>query len=72
MSRIWAGAAPSPAKHEFTPEQIEQGIALALRDRELTVIPGLVKLLAVQDPVRAQRVLDALRGRYTMDLTGKS
>jgi hypothetical protein len=53
-------------KHEFTPDQIEHGIARAVQDREFDVIPGLVKLLAVQAPDRAQRVLDALQGRYTV------
>jgi len=54
---------------EFTPDQIMEGIASALRERRLDVIPGLLKLLAVQDPDRAQSVLDAfdvasgLRGR---------
>jgi hypothetical protein len=56
-------------EHEFTPDQIEEGIAHAVRDREFTVIPGLVRLLAVQSPERAQRVLDALQGRYTVDLS---
>jgi hypothetical protein len=55
----------------FTPEEIEAGIARAVRDREFVIIPALVKLLAVQSPERAQAVLDALRGRVTvvMDLS---
>jgi hypothetical protein len=57
--------------HEFTPDQIEEGIALALKDREFSVIPALVQLLAVQSPERAQRVLDALQGRYTVNLVGE-
>lgn len=54
--------------HEFTPDQIEQGIASAVRDREFNVIPGLIKLLALKDPVRAQDVLDQLRGRVTIEV----
>jgi putative heme iron utilization protein len=54
------------SEHEFTPDQIEQGIAKAVQEREFDVIPSLVKLLAVQDPHRAQRVLDALHGRVTL------
>ncbi|WP_020658368.1 hypothetical protein [Amycolatopsis benzoatilytica] len=54
------------ADHEFTPDQIEHGIACAVRERNLDVIPGLVQLLAVQDPARAQTVLDALRGKATI------
>lgn len=55
-------------EHEFTPDQIEETIAHAVRERDFAVIPGLVKLLAVQSPERAQRALDALQGRYTVDL----
>jgi hypothetical protein len=44
----------------FTADQIEAGIARALRDRELTVIPSLIKLLAVKDPPRAQAVFDTI------------
>jgi hypothetical protein len=44
--------------HEFTPDQIVQGINCAITDREFAVIPSLIKLLAVQDPHLAQGVLD--------------
>lgn len=54
--------------HEFTPDQIEEGIAHAVRAREFSVIPSLVRLLAVQSPDRAQRAFEALQGRYTVDL----
>lgn len=47
-------------EHVFTPEQILEGINRALRDRELYVIPGLIRLLAIQDPHKAQEVLDAI------------
>lgn len=43
-----------------TAEQIEQGIANAIGDREFGVVPSLIKLLAVKDPHRAQAVLDTL------------
>ena len=55
-------------QHEFTPDQIEEAIARAVEEREFDVIPGLVKLLAVQSPDRAQQALDALQGRYTVNL----
>lgn len=58
-------------EHVFTPDQIEAGIARALEERELTMVPGLVRLLAVQDPHRAGLVLEALQGRVTFDLTRK-
>lgn len=54
------------ADHEFTPDQIEHGIACAVKERLFDVIPGLLELLAVQDPARAQAVLDALRGKATI------
>jgi hypothetical protein len=44
---------------DFTPDEIVAGIAQAVADREFGVIPGLVKMLAVKDPDRAQAVLDA-------------
>lgn len=58
--------------HEFTPDQIEDAIARAVKDHEFDVIPSLVRLLAVQSPDRAQRVLDALQGRYTVNLVGEA
>ena len=58
--------------HEFTPDQIEEAIALAVKDREFSVVRSLVRLLAVQSPKRAQRALDALQGRYTVNLRGEA
>lgn len=58
---------PQP-EHEFTPDQIEQGIAQAVQDREFDVIPGLIKLLAAQDPRRAQEALNALHGRVKLEV----
>lgn len=46
--------------HEFTSDQISETIATAIRDREFEVVPGLIRLLAVQDPGRAQEVLDTI------------
>lgn len=72
--RSQAGKRPSMAEHVFTPEQIEQGIEQALHDRELEIVPSLLRLLAVQDPHRAACLLevvkDALKGRVaiTVDL----
>ena len=57
--------------HEFTPDQIEDAIAQAVRDREFSVIPSLVRLLAAQSPERAQRALDALQGRYAVDFNSQ-
>lgn len=53
-------------EHVFTPDQIVAGIGRAVEGREFYIIPGLVRLLAAQDPQRAQAVLDALRGRVTV------
>jgi hypothetical protein len=47
------------SEHEFTPDQIVSGIHQAMKDRELNVIPSLIKLLATQVPYRAQDILDA-------------
>lgn len=44
----------------FTPDEIVAGIERAIHERELHVVPALIKLLAVQDPQRAQAVLDTI------------
>lgn len=46
--------------HEFTSDQISETIAHAIRKRDFEVIPGLMRLLAVQDPTAAQAILDAV------------
>lgn len=46
--------------HEFTSDQITETIAIAIRDREFEVVPGLIRLLALQDPGRAQLILDTV------------
>lgn len=48
-------------RHEFTPDEIEAGIVRAIHDRELEIVPSLIKLLALQDPARAQAVLDTVK-----------
>jgi len=47
--------------HEFTSDQITETIATAIRERDFEVVPGLVRLLALQDPNRAQEVLDTIQ-----------
>ncbi len=42
--------------HEFTDEQIEQGIASALAEQNIAVVPSLIALLAAQNPERAELV----------------
>jgi len=46
---------------EFTSEQIIQGIAAAIREHDFKVVPGLIKLLALQDPVQAQDLLESMK-----------
>ncbi|MEK6443578.1 hypothetical protein [Pseudonocardia sp. T1-2H] len=64
-----AGRAGADRGHLFTPDEIVAGVERAVGEREFAVIPGLVKLLARQDPGRAQEVLDALRGRVRVTVT---
>lgn len=45
---------------EFTAEQITAGIAKAIKARDFEAVPGLIRLLALQDPDAAQSVLDAV------------
>lgn len=49
---------PVVTGREFTPDEITEGIAQAIHDRQFDVVPGLIGLLAIQDPKRAQDVLD--------------
>lgn len=41
---------------EFTDEQIERGIHHALMGQDIEVIPGLIALLALQNPKRADEI----------------
>jgi hypothetical protein len=56
------------SEREFTSDEIEAGIAHAVKNCDFHIIPALVKLLAVQDPTRAQAVLDALYGRVKLEI----
>lgn len=47
--------------HQYTPDQIVDAIVKALHDGEVTAVPGLIGLLALQDPQRAQDVYDTLQ-----------
>lgn len=47
--------------HDFTSDQITESIAFAIRERDFVVVPGLVGLLALQDPDRALEVLDTFK-----------
>lgn len=47
--------------NEFTADQIADAISKALREHEVTVIPGLIKLLALKDPTRAQAIYDTIQ-----------
>jgi hypothetical protein len=42
--------------HEFSVEDIEKGIHHALRAQDVQAIPGLLKLMALQDPERAEEL----------------
>lgn len=52
--------------HEFTPDEIIEGITKAIHDRELAVVPNLIALLAIQDPRRAQDILDTIELARTL------
>lgn len=41
---------------EFTDAQIEAGITAALAEQNVAVVPGLIALLALQNPARAEVV----------------
>lgn len=65
---------------EYTADQIAAAIETALRDREVQVVPSLLKMLAVRDPQRAQAMLDTItmgidlnrRLRHTADEAGET
>jgi hypothetical protein len=56
--------------YEFTPDQIVEGIEQAIHDGEVAVVPSLIKLLAVQDPRRAQQVLDTIEAGIAISRAG--
>lgn len=45
---------------EFTDEQVEQAVHVALKEHDVKVIPGLLHILAAQNPQRAQEILDEI------------
>lgn len=46
---------------KYTDEQILEAINQAIRDRELDVIPSLLKVLALQAPEKAQAAMDLMK-----------
>lgn len=44
----------------LTAERIEAGIASAIQKRDWQAVEGLIKILAIKDPERAQTVYDTL------------
>ena len=45
---------------EFTDSQLAEGINAALQARDFHAVADLVRLLALQNPVRAREVLDVI------------
>ena len=45
---------------DYTPAQIEEGIAAALRARDFPAVVSLLKMLACRDPYRAQVVYESM------------
>ena len=48
------------ADDQYTPAQIEEGIANALKARDFPAVVSLLKMLALRDPHRAQVVYDSM------------
>lgn len=55
---------------EFTDAQIERGITLALKRQDIDVIPGLITLLALQNPRRADTIRQTIL--YGLDIATKA
>lgn len=55
---------------EFTVEQIEAAIPLAIRDQEFTAALGLVRLLALRDPDRARATLTEIHASIELARAG--
>ena len=45
----------------YSADDIAAAIASAIRDRELEAVPGLIALLALRDPRRAEVVLECIK-----------
>lgn len=54
---------------EFTDDQIERGIRLALGKQDIKAVPGLIALLAIQNPRRADMVRQTIL--YGLDLAAR-
>ncbi|WP_341945669.1 hypothetical protein [Microbacterium sp. LWH11-1.2] len=54
---------------EFTDAQIERGIHLALEKQDINAIPGLIRLLALQNPSRADMVRQTIL--YGLDIAAR-
>jgi hypothetical protein len=52
---------------EFTDDQILTAIGDALRESNIAVVPGLIRLLALQNPDAAQTVMDAIVVRRCLE-----
>lgn len=48
------------AEPKFTPDEICQGIASAVKARDFPAVISLLKLLALQDPVQASVVYESM------------
>lgn len=46
---------------EYTADQIEQGIASAIKAHDFPAVVSLLKMLAVRDPRRAEVVYEAMK-----------
>jgi hypothetical protein len=56
--------------HGYTADQLVDAITAALHDRELTAVPGLLRMLAVADPRLAQQALDTIHLGLTLGRLG--
>lgn len=56
-----------PQRPDYTADQICDGIASALKERDFPAVVSLLTMLAVRDPARAQVVYDAMRGEGMFD-----
>jgi len=46
--------------NDYTADQIIEGITKALQGHDVEAVPGLIRLLAIKDPHRAQKVMDTI------------
>lgn len=50
----------STPRPSYTPAEIEEGIRRALSEGAVAVVPGLLRLLALQSPRRAEVLLETI------------